>query len=75
MKKSKFRLCYALCIFSIPVSFVLSEFVFWLINFIDFYCQSIDLPLLTYSELGLPLVLCINIISLIHAIDINSRLE
>ena len=73
MKNSKYKLCYALIILSIPMSFVLSTLLFWVSTIINLNCQVFDLPILTYNELGIPIIICINCAALIHAIEVSQN--
>ena len=74
MKNSKYLLCYMLSILSIPISLIFCEVIFWATTLLDYNLQNVDLPLLTYDVLGVPLVICINCVSLIRAIAISNKI-
>ncbi len=73
INQSDFSQSYLLSILSIPISFFLSFLLFSVSTYINLHWPDIGLPTMTYRELGIPLVLCINSIAIIRAIDIGSR--
>ena len=73
INQSDFSQSYLLSILSIPISFFLSFLLFSVSTYINLHWPDIRFPTMTYRELGIPLVLCINSIAIIRAIDIGSR--
>lgn len=71
--QSSFSQCYLLSILSIPISLTLSFLLFGVSTYINLHWPDIGFPIMTYRELGIPLVLCTSFIAIIRAIDIDSR--